>query len=88
MSDLGPMPKPQAEPKEPEPGGADAVEYEEVPDDSRAARDLDPEDNPAVDDVPTEATEPDADKQQAPDASAEPDPDESPGEDPPSEPSA
>lgn len=44
-SDLGPMPEPEIEPKEPNPGGADAVEPPEHP---PAVHDLDPADNPAV----------------------------------------
>jgi hypothetical protein len=80
MSDLGPMPEPTAEPREPEPGGADAVDYEERTAQEAEGRDLAPDENPAADDVPEEITEPDSDKQQAPDESA--------AEDPPSEPSA
>ena len=45
--DLGPRPDPVIEDKEPNPGGADAI----PDDDDNLARDLHPEDNPAVDDV-------------------------------------
>ncbi len=90
MSDLGPMPEPAAEPREPEPGGPDAVDAEAndeaSAEEAPSGRDLAPGDNPAADDVPEEVTEPDTDKQQAPasDESA----DKAPGEDPPIEPSA
>lgn len=47
-SDLGPMPDPQIEPKEPNPGGVDAVDEDDAP---PAVHDLDPEDNPAVEDA-------------------------------------
>lgn len=68
--DLGPLPDPVIEDKEPNPGGADAVP--ESPDEG-LARDLNPDDNPAVDDVlPDKIAEPDADKRQEPDV----DPDE------------
>jgi hypothetical protein len=64
--DLGPLPEPVIEDKEPNPGGADAVP--ESPDEG-LARDLDPADNPAVEDVlPEQIAELDADKQQEPDA--------------------
>lgn len=46
MSDLSPMPEPQAEPGDPNPGGVDAI-----PDDgAELIPDLEPEDNPAVED--------------------------------------
>lgn len=70
-NDLGPQPDPVIEPGEPHPGGADAI------DDTGSnpiARDLDPEDNPAVDDVlPDAVAEPD-EKSQAPttDGASEP----------------
>lgn len=52
--ELAPRPEPQIEPGEPNPGGADAVdetmEYDPVPDEP-VARDLDPEENPAVEDA-------------------------------------
>lgn len=47
-SELGPMPDPQIEPKEPNPGGVDAVDEDDAP---PAVHDLDPEDNPAVEDA-------------------------------------
>jgi hypothetical protein len=62
-SDLGPAPEPRIEPGEPSPGGVDAIEF---PDGAEAAaeetgepvapvmRDLDPKDNPAVDDAAPE----------------------------------
>lgn len=70
MSDdtkLGPQPDPVIEPGDPAPGGTDAIEdKEEIP----LPRDLDPSDNPAVDDTAPEAvTEPD-DKSQAPEGEA------------------
>lgn len=42
--DLGPMPDPDIEPGEPNPGGADALPEEET----NEPADLDPEDNPAM----------------------------------------
>jgi hypothetical protein len=47
--DLGPMPEPEIEPGEPNPGGADALP---VDDDDTTPADLDPENNPAVDESP------------------------------------
>ena len=44
-SELGPMPDPQIEPKEPNPGGVDAVDEDDAP---PAVHDLAPEDNPAI----------------------------------------
>ena len=44
--DLGPQPKPDVEPKEPSPGGADAVAFHPVGEPA----DLDPEHNPDVED--------------------------------------
>ena len=65
MSDLGPQPDPTAEEPQLEPGGVDAVEPDA--DDNGLARDLDPADNPAVEDaLPGEIAQPD-DKQQEPD---------------------
>ena len=62
--DLGPAPEPEIEPREPNPGGVDAVTH---PDGAAAAvveppgpalRDLDPDANPAVEDaLPDEAKE-------------------------------
>jgi hypothetical protein len=66
--DLGPLPEPVIEDGEPNPGGADAVS--EDPADNGLGRDLQPEANPAVDDVlPEEIAEAD-DKQQAPEGEA------------------
>jgi hypothetical protein len=66
--DLGPLPEPVIEDKEPNPGGPDAVP--EAPADTTVVRDLLPEDNPAVDDaMPDEISEPD-DKSQAPEGEA------------------
>ena len=47
MSDLGPMPAPEIEPGEPNPGGVDAIDDDSGP---VAIPDLTPEENPAVDD--------------------------------------
>ncbi|QCW51545.1 hypothetical protein FE634_16030 [Nocardioides dongxiaopingii] len=54
--DLGPQPDPQIEPGEPNPGGVDAVSHGdgvdgEATEGDPVARDLDPDDNPAVEDV-------------------------------------
>jgi len=54
--DLGPQPEPVIEPGEPNPGGVDAVDEADGVDGERAepdpdSRDLDPENNPAVEDV-------------------------------------
>ena len=46
-SDLGPMPTPQVEPGEPNPGGVDAIEDDTGP---VVIPDLTPEENPAVED--------------------------------------
>ena len=46
--DLGDQPDPKIEPGEPNPGGADALPA----DDDNTPADLDPEDNPAVDEQP------------------------------------
>lgn len=65
--DLSPMPEPYAEEPQLVPGGVDADALHGDPADNGLARDLDPDDNPAVDDVlPEEISEPD-DKSQAPD---------------------
>lgn len=54
-SDLGPMPEPEIEPKEPNPGGVDAVDEDPMPPE---VHDLDPADNPATEDnVPDEIHE-------------------------------
>ena len=66
---LSPMPTPYTEDPELIPGGADALEPD--PADHGLGRDLDPDDNPAVDDVlPDEIAAPD-DKSQAPDGEAD-----------------
>ncbi len=44
--DLGPMPEPQIEPGEPNPGGVDAVDDDSGP---IAIPDLTPDENPAID---------------------------------------
>lgn len=68
-----PGPKPDAEAEEPQlfPGGVDAIDdpkYGDTPGDP-VPRDLDPEDNPAVEDkAPDEITQPDEEKQQEPDS--------------------
>ncbi len=63
--ELSPMPEPYSEEPQLVPGGVDALEDD--PADAGLARDLDPDDNPAVDDlVPDEISQPD-DKSQAPD---------------------
>lgn len=54
--DLGPQPEPEIEPGEPNPGGPDAVDEADGVDGERAqpdpdSRDLDPENNPAVEDA-------------------------------------
>jgi hypothetical protein len=67
--DLSPMPTPTTEDPELYPGGVDALP--EDPADVGLSRDLDPDDNPAVDDVLPEAiAEPD-EKSQAPDGKAD-----------------
>jgi hypothetical protein len=67
--ELSPMPEPYAEEPQLVPGGVDALE--EDPADAGLARDLDPDDNPAVDDVlPDEVAQPD-EKSQAPEGEAE-----------------
>lgn len=67
--ELSPMPEPYAEEPQLVPGGVDALEDD--PADTGLARDLDPDDNPAVDDVlPDEIAEPD-EKSQAPDGETE-----------------
>ncbi|MCP3423202.1 hypothetical protein [Nocardioides pinisoli] len=67
--ELSPMPEPYAEEPQLVPGGVDALEDD--PADTGLARDLDPDDNPAVDDVlPDEIAEPD-EKPQAPDGETE-----------------
>lgn len=64
---LGPIPEPTAEDPQLLPGGVDADALHTDPADDGLGRDLDPDDNPAVDDVlPEGVTEPD-DKAQEPD---------------------
>jgi hypothetical protein len=66
--DLGPLPEPAIQEKEPNPGGVDAIP--EDPADVNLARDLSPEDNPVVDEaVPDEIAQLD-DKSQAPEGEA------------------
>lgn len=66
--ELSPMPEPYTEEPQLVPGGVDALV--EDPADTGLARDLDPDDNPAVDDVlPDEIAEAD-EKSQAPDGEA------------------
>jgi hypothetical protein len=67
--ELSPMPTPYTEEPELVPGGVDALA--EDPADNGLGRDLDPDDNPAVDDVlPEEISAPD-DKSQAPEGEAD-----------------
>ena len=67
--ELSPMPEPYTEEPQLVPGGVDALD--EDPADAGLARDLNPDDNPAVDDVlPDEIAEPD-EKPQAPEGEAE-----------------
>jgi hypothetical protein len=55
-SDLGPMPEPQITPKEPNPGGVDAIDADDTP---PANHDLLPENNPSVEEaVPDEIRQP------------------------------
>ena len=75
--DLGPMPESTTEEPELVPGGVDAIVDDPV--DGNLARDLSPDENPAVDDVlPEEIAEAD-DKSQAPDDGSDAD-DEASGE--------
>jgi hypothetical protein len=68
-NELSPMPEPYTEEPQLVPGGVDALP--EDPADNGLARDLDPDDNPAVDDVlPNAIAEPD-DKSQAPEGKAD-----------------
>jgi hypothetical protein len=67
--ELSPMPTPFTQEPELVPGGVDALP--EDPADNGLGRDLDPDDNPAVDDaLPDEISQPD-DKQQAPEGKAD-----------------
>jgi hypothetical protein len=66
--ELSPMPEPYAEEPQLVPGGVDALDDD--PADAGLARDLNPDDNPAVDDaLPDEIAEPD-EKSQAPEGEA------------------
>ncbi|WP_340536821.1 hypothetical protein [Nocardioides sp. GXZ039] len=52
--DLAEQPEPQAEPKEPPPGGVDSIDHDtgrEHEPGGPVAHDLDPDDNPAVEDA-------------------------------------
>jgi hypothetical protein len=54
-ADLGPMPEPQIEPPEPNPGGADAIDGNDMP---PAVPDLTPAKNPGIEDeAPDELSE-------------------------------
>ncbi len=54
-ADLGPMPEPQIEPREPNPGGADAIDENDAP---PAVPDVIPARNPAIEDqAPDELSE-------------------------------
>ncbi len=67
--ELPPMPAPFTQEPELVPGGVDALP--EDPADNGLGRDLDPEDNPAVDDVLPEAVSEPDDKPQAPEGKAD-----------------
>lgn len=55
-SDLGPMPDPEIDPKEPNPGGVDRIDTDEFP---SVVNELDPDANPAVEDAaPDEIKQP------------------------------
>jgi len=55
-SNLGPMPEPEIDPKEPNPGGVDRIDTDEFP---SVVNELDPELNPAIEDAaPDEIKEP------------------------------
>ena len=54
--DLGPMPEPHKEPRDPNPGGVDAIDAAVV-DEAPAIRDLDPDSNPAIESEPLEMKE-------------------------------
>jgi hypothetical protein len=60
--DLGPKPEPKIEPGEPKPGGVDAIDHGdgvdgEAADGAPTPADLDPQDNPAIQDEPGEVQE-------------------------------
>jgi hypothetical protein len=63
--DISPMPTPYSEEPQLVPGGVDAIEDD--PADNGLSRDLNPDDNPAVDDVLPDAVSDPDDKSQAPD---------------------
>jgi len=50
-SDLGPMPDPEIEPKEPNPGGVDRLDTDEFP---SLVNELDPDANPTIEDAALE----------------------------------
>jgi hypothetical protein len=82
---LGPMPDPEAEPAEANPGGADAIN-EDAPfagdETENLGRDLHPDLNPEVEDhVPDEISEPD-DKRQEPNGGDDEEADSTPKEPP------
>lgn len=55
MTSLGPMPEPEIDPKEPNPGGVDRIDTNEFP---SVVNELDPESNPAIEDAaPDEISE-------------------------------
>ncbi len=65
--DLGPIPEPVIEDREPNPGGVDAVPQDE----DDLPRDLDPDRNPGVnDELPDEVAESDDEKSQSPEGAA------------------
>ena len=67
---LDPMPEPFTTEPELHPGGVDAIP--DAPEDDGLGRDLEPDANPAVDDVlPEEISEPDTEKKQAPEGEAD-----------------
>lgn len=69
-NDLGQQPDPVIEEKEGNPGGADAASENDV--DQNLARDLDPDDNPGVNDaMPEEIVTRDDEKSQSPDGEAD-----------------
>jgi hypothetical protein len=61
--DLGPKPDPAVQPKEPNPGGVDAIDADDGP---PAVPDLDPQANPATEDrTPEEIRRPDGTEAEA-----------------------
>ena len=68
--ELSPMPTPVTEDPELYPGGVDAIADD--PEDNGLGRDLDPDDNPAVDEaLPPQVAAPDDEKKQAPEGEAD-----------------